>query len=204
MQIHLAVADQKRGPFSLEEINEQIASGALIAEGTSAWYEGRTTWEPLASVPGVSVPPPLPPPPTSLPASAVPPPGVPLLPRGQQAFRSPAAKPFRPAPPAEFTPAPSRSGRGDATGGIIPYKNPHARTAYYLGIVGLFPVLGIFLAIPAVVLGISGLKKRKRHPAIKGSVHAWIGIVLGLLSTGYNSLFILFIVLGLLFAPANP
>jgi hypothetical protein len=68
---------------------------------------------------------------------------------------------------------------GDGTGGLIPYKNPAALAAYYLGLFSLFPVLGLFLAIPALVLGIAGLRARKRDPAIKGSVHAWIGIVMG-------------------------
>ena len=34
-----------------------------------------------------------------------------------------------------------------------------------------------------VVLGIIGLRARAKNPAIKGSVHAWIGIVLGGLFT---------------------
>ncbi len=71
------------------------------------------------------------------------------------------------------------SGEGDATGGVIPYKNPPALIAYYLGLFSLFPFLGLFLAIPAFILGIIGLKKRKQDPAIRGSVHAWIGIVMG-------------------------
>jgi hypothetical protein len=34
---------------------------------------------------------------------------------------------------------------GDATGGIIPYKNPSALIAYYCGLFSLFPILGVFL-----------------------------------------------------------
>lgn len=64
-------------------------------------------------------------------------------------------------------------------GGLIPYKNPAALAAYYLGLFSLFPVPGLFLAVPALALGIAGLRARKRDPAIKGSVHAWIGIVMG-------------------------
>lgn len=71
------------------------------------------------------------------------------------------------------------SGEGDATGGVIPYKNPHALIAYYLGLFSLLPILGVFLAIPAFILGIIGLSKRRKNPEIRGSVHAWIGIVLG-------------------------
>jgi hypothetical protein len=94
-----------------------------------------------------------------------------------------------PAPP----PPPERA-VGDATGGIIPYKNPPSLIAYYLGIFGLLPLIGIPLAIAAIVLGIIGLRKRKRNPIIRGSVHAWIGIVLGALSLTYNIIFIGFLI----------
>ncbi|CAN5442052.1 hypothetical protein BH09VER1_BH09VER1_46710 [soil metagenome] len=96
-------------------------------------------------------------------------------------------------PPPTFIPTPPPVPvvtEGDATGGVIPYKNPQALLAYYLGIFGLFPLVGLLLAIPAIVLGVIGLKKRKANPIIKGSVHAWIGIVLGAVSTIYNSLFL--------------
>ncbi len=67
---------------------------------------------------------------------------------------------------------PSGSGEGDATGGLIPYKNPKALIAYYLGIGSLliFP-----LGFVSIVLGFMGLADRKRNPVIKGSAHAWIG-----------------------------
>ncbi len=75
---------------------------------------------------------------------------------------------------------------GDATGGVIPYKNPAALIAYYLGIFGMCPVIGIFASIPAFILGIVGLRRRAQNPAIKGSVHAWIGIILGGVCTLLN------------------
>jgi hypothetical protein len=68
---------------------------------------------------------------------------------------------------------------GDSTGGVIPYKNPKALIAYYCGVFSLMPCLGIVPGITGVVLGILGLKHRALHPETKGSVHAWIGIVLG-------------------------
>lgn len=71
----------------------------------------------------------------------------------------------------------------DNTGGLIPYKNPHALIAYYLGLFSLFPCLGLLLAIPAFILGIMGLKRYKANPIIHGSVHAWIGIIMGGLMT---------------------
>ena len=72
---------------------------------------------------------------------------------------------------------------GDATGGIIPYKNPKALIAYYLGILSGLPLIGLPIGIAAFVLGIMGLRDRKRNPAIKGSIHAGIGIGCGLLFT---------------------
>lgn len=92
-----------------------------------------------------------------------------------------------------------QSAAGDATGGIIPYKNPHALIAYYLGIFSCLPFLGFFLGCAAVPLGIIGLKKRKANPLIKGSVHAWIGIVCGSMGILFYGFFIVtMIVAGIL------
>ncbi|MCB1237900.1 MAG: DUF4190 domain-containing protein [Verrucomicrobiae bacterium] len=82
----------------------------------------------------------------------------------------------RPPPlPRDRQPRPT----GDATGGIIPYKNPQALSAYYFSVFSLIPCLGFPLGIVAIVLGILGLKARKRNPQIRGAAHAWVGIVLG-------------------------
>ena len=54
---------------------------------------------------------------------------------------------------------------------IIPYKNPPALTAYYLGVFSLIPGFGLLLAVPELILGIIGLRK--------GKAHAWTGIILG-------------------------
>jgi len=79
--------------------------------------------------------------------------------------------------------SPDGANQGDATGGIIPYKNPKALIAYYLGILSGLPLIGLPLGIAAFVLGIMGLQDRKRNPAIKGSIHAGIGIGCGLIFT---------------------
>ncbi len=77
------------------------------------------------------------------------------------------------------TPPPLPFQTADATGGIIPYKNPHALTAYYLGIFSIIPGIGFILGCIAIPLGISGLRQRKMTPSIRGTVHAWIGISIG-------------------------
>lgn len=76
-------------------------------------------------------------------------------------------QPTTPTPPIE----------PDATGGIIPYKNVPALIAYYCGAFSIFLFFPIVIA--GLVLGIVGLRRAKRHPAVRGQVHAWIGIVAG-------------------------
>jgi hypothetical protein len=68
---------------------------------------------------------------------------------------------------------------GDGTGGLIPFKNPKALIAYYLGIFSGLPLIGLPIGVAAFVLGIMGLRDRARNPIIKGSIHAGIGIGCG-------------------------
>ena len=86
------------------------------------------------------------------------------LPDFQSAFSAPT-------PPAS-TP---KGGGGVST--MIPYKNTSALIAYYLGVFCILcpPIL----SIPALVLGIKGLRKVSENPEAKGTAHAWIGIVSG-------------------------
>jgi hypothetical protein len=85
--------------------------------------------------------------------------------------------------------------KGDGTGGLIPYKNPKALIAYYLGILSGLPLIGLPLGIAAFVLGIMGLRDRAKNPIIKGSVHAGIGIGCGgFFALLWGSAVILFIV----------
>lgn len=169
MQIHVNTGDSQHQVIDLTTLNADILQGKLSPD-TLAWFEGCEDWVPLHSVPGIvvnrpSTPPPIP----------------------SQKAATYATIPVPPAPPVIQ--------QGDVTGGVIPYKNKHALLAYYFGIFGLVPILGILLAIPAVILGISGLKKKKKDPIIKGSAHAWAGIILGALSISYNLLIIGFLVL---------
>jgi hypothetical protein len=86
-------------------------------------------------------------------------------------------------PPSLLPPTPHNEPQGtnytDSTSGVIPYKNPSALIAYYLGLFAIFPVLGIGLGIAALVLGIKGIKFNKEHPESKGKAHASIGIGCG-------------------------
>jgi hypothetical protein len=91
---------------------------------------------------------------------------------------------------------------GDATGGLIPYKNMPALIGYYCGIFSLFPCVPV-LSIASIVLGVMGLRKASREPIVKGTVHAWIGIVLGGISLVYNSLLTIGMVIAMFIASAR-
>ena len=91
---------------------------------------------------------------------------------------NPYATPSAMPSPMATSPQPTT---GDATGGLIPYKNPQALTAYYLGI---FSLVIPFMGIASLILGCKGLQARKKNKAIKGSAHAVIGIGCG----GFSSL----------------
>ena len=69
---------------------------------------------------------------------------------------------------------------------LIPYKNPPALTSYYLGLFSIFPVLGLFLGVGALVLGTKGMKIVRQHPEAKGKAHAGVGIGCGLIGLLLN------------------
>lgn len=77
----------------------------------------------------------------------------------------------------------TKSSEGDATGGVIPYKNAPALIAYYCGVFSLIPIIGILVGIPGIILGVLGLRRKRANPPVKGAAHAWIGIILGGLTT---------------------
>jgi hypothetical protein len=93
----------------------------------------------------------------------------------------PMAPPAQPTayPPGYQAPAPSSGGLD----GLIPTKNPCALIAYYLGVFSLIPCLGLVLAIPALILGIKGVKFVSQYPEAKGRIHAWVGVIMGGLFT---------------------
>lgn len=68
---------------------------------------------------------------------------------------------------------------GDATGGLIPYKNPMALIGYYVAVFSLIPCLGLLMGPVAIVLGLLGLRYRSKHPTAGGLAHAIVAIVLG-------------------------
>jgi len=119
--------------------------------------------------------------------------------RGQTTDANPYAAASTQVPQQYDSSAPVQE--GDGTGGVIPYKNPKALIAYYLGIISGLPFIGLPFGIAAFVLGIMGLKARKRNPVIKGSAHAWIGIGCGGLFAVLWGLAIVAMIASLVFAP---
>jgi hypothetical protein len=87
---------------------------------------------------------------------------------------------------------------GDGTGGLIPYKNPKALIAYYLGILSGLPLIGLPLGVVAFILGFLGLRDRRRNPVIKGSIHAGIGIGCGCLFSLLWSVAIIGMIIGIM------
>ncbi len=76
-----------------------------------------------------------------------------------------------------------RDDEGDATGGLIPYKNGKALAAYYCGVFGFIPCvlgLGVFGIVP-IILGFLGLSHVKKYPEARGTGHAISGIIMGLI-----------------------
>ena len=90
-------------------------------------------------------------------------------------YETPQAQQMAPAAPGDM--------QGDTTGGLIPYKNKCALIGYYLGVFSiLIPVVG---GIASVVLGIMGLIAKKKNPAVRGTAHAIVAIVLGIVTAGF-------------------
>lgn len=137
MQIFIHRDNQQQGPFSVDEINDRLRSGAVIASGTFAWYEGCPGWMTLDRVPGV----------------------------------------FMLNTPPTFVAGAMPSSQSDATGGLIPYKNPYALVGYYLSIFSMIPFVGIPLGVAGIICGIVGVRRRNRNPIMRGTAHAWFAIL---------------------------
>ena len=155
MQIHIARDGKPMGPFSLEEINRQLAAGTLTLSD-QAWYEGAAGWAPLSTVPGVSSSAPtgtLPPQPASPPA-----PGV------------PAVTPSVAGGPVASTPAPAA---------------PNEPLAVWSLVLSLLAICGFcctpvgITAIGGVVCGHLALSRIKANPQLQGHGLAVAGLIIG-------------------------
>lgn len=151
MQIHIARDGKQLGPFSLDEVNRQLAAGTLSLSD-NAWYEGAAGWAPLSSVPGVTGGAPGSGP--TIPAATTP--SMPTAP-------TPAGGPV--------VPAPTRSAPTE----------PLAIWSLVLSIVGFlgFCCGGSILEIGAIVCGHLALSKINANPALQGRGLALAGLIIG-------------------------
>ncbi|MEA4862328.1 hypothetical protein SDC9_167410 [bioreactor metagenome] len=66
-------------------------------------------------------------------------------------------------------------------GSVFFPNNRDAVWSYYLGVGSLLCIP--FLGVAAIWLGVRGIREARRNPQAKGAIHAWVGIILGSLST---------------------
>ena len=151
MQIHIARDGKQLGPFSLEEINRQIAAGTLSLTD-NAWYEGAAGWAPLSTVPGVTGG-------AASSSSSVPPPATPST-------AAPAAPTGPIVPTTVVVAAPTE---------------PLAIWSLVLSLVGLlgFCCGGPVLGIAGVICGHLGLSKINANPNLQGRGLALAGLIIG-------------------------
>ena len=81
--------------------------------------------------------------------------------------------------------APPSSGH-DVISTIIPVRNSAALIGYYMSVASLIPLVGLFLGPVAIVFGVKGLHAVKATPLVKGTVHAWVAIIMGSIVTLVN------------------
>jgi hypothetical protein len=88
--------------------------------------------------------------------------------------------------------------RPDVVETFIPYKNPLALIAYYVGVFAFIPCVGLLLGPAALIVGIMGIRYRNKHPTAGGLGHAITGVVLGSVTTlGYWGIVAVSIVLAI-------
>ena len=168
MQIHIARNGQPTGPFSLEEVNRQLAAGTLSLSD-QAWYEGAAGWAPLSTVPGVSSSPTGSTSPLSPPRADATIPGVP-------AVTAPTA-----GGPVAQPPAPS---------GLT---EPLAIWSFVLSLVGLLAFCcGPVLGIAGVICGHLALSKMRTRPELQGRGLAIAGLIIGYFAALSWLLYIIF------------
>ena len=85
--------------------------------------------------------------------------------------------------PLRVATTPAASGGDETIATIVPFRNSSALIGYYVSIAALIPGVGIVLGPAAIILGFKGLKARRENPAVHGTAHAWVAIILGSIVT---------------------
>lgn len=58
-------------------------------------------------------------------------------------------------------------------------RNGDALASYLFGILSPLPLLGVLFGVPALVLGVRGLRYAREHPGAGGALQCRIGMALG-------------------------
>ncbi len=99
-------------------------------------------------------------------------------------------QPVQPSVPAQ---APQNT--NDSMQVLMPTKNKPALFAYYFGVFGLIPIIGLLFSVAGVVLGIMGLSKYKTNPTPGAKGHALAGLILGIVELVIFVIFVTFIII---------
>ena len=138
------------GPFSLEEINRQLADGT-VSLSDQAWYEGAAGWAPLSTVPGVI--------------------GAPLPRVGGSTPSAPAVtSPAVRAPVPTAVPVPGGQREPLAIWSLV---------LSLLGVCGFCCTPVVLTGIAGVVCGHLALSKIGKNPNLQGHGLALAGLIVG-------------------------
>lgn len=194
-KIYLMVRGEKKGPFTLEQIRQQLASGEASLFDVVESEGRRLTLQEI--LPPETSPPALEPAPKALgkpipptPASPSPPaPGWSSAPQppGRQVAQDPwSGVPSRPSPPPARTPdwAPATFPPAGTT-------EPLATWSLVLGLLGLF-CCGCIFGLGAVICGHLAISKIDKFPVLGGRGMAVAGLILGYLGLAFWVLWLLF------------
>lgn len=89
--------------------------------------------------------------------------------------------------------AASQSAVPDIMNQIVPARNKFALNSYYLGVVGMIPLIGIPFGITAIVFSKKGKIYANQNPGVGGEAHCRIGV--GLSIFGFILSFIFFLLI---------
>jgi hypothetical protein len=160
------------GPVSEQEVRRMLAAGEL--RGTDlVWRDGLVEWQPAARVAEFA----------AAPRPAVAPPPLPPTAAG---LASPGQSPGYPPVAAYATPYQPGQSQDPAQNASMRMLVPIGRSGWaiasgYLGLLAVFPFIGVLFGIGALVTGIFAVNDIKRHPDRHGMGRAIFGIIMGIL-----------------------
>lgn len=169
------------GPVNEAEVRRKLAAGELRRTDL-VWRDGMVQWQPAGEVaefaatvaglttPGAAAPPLVPPPipPQARPSGPYAEPGAPLGYAGPQ-------RGYPGQPPHDI-------GQDAGMRMLLPVgRSGWAIASGYLGLLSVFPLVGILFGLGAIITGLLAVRDIKRNPHRHGMGRAIFGIVMGAL-----------------------